>query len=172
MGRDWEGSRHDRPCAHRLWFGPLCLPRTRARCQWCVSTSCFTTCRRSHPDTTLIPLLPSRSPRSAFCKFLCLSGCVLPFPSPPYASHTTEIKLIVMSLIARATPTLLEGKFEVADPLNTVRLSFVWCSDILSGCLRLPGTHVSPVSFSSALRLTRLVRSHIGTTLNFTHVYR
>ena len=33
----------------------------------------------------------------------------------------TEIKLIVMSLIARATPTLLEGKFEVADPLNTVR---------------------------------------------------
>ena len=34
-----------------------------------------------------------------------------------------EIKLIVMSLIARATPTLLEGKFEVADPLNTVRLS-------------------------------------------------
>ena len=26
-----------------------------------------------------------------------------------------------MSLIARATPTLLEGKFEVSDPLNTVR---------------------------------------------------
>ena len=26
-----------------------------------------------------------------------------------------------MSLIARATPTLLEGKFEIADPLNTVR---------------------------------------------------
>ncbi|CDO77266.1 hypothetical protein BN946_scf184753.g16 [Trametes cinnabarina] len=31
-----------------------------------------------------------------------------------------EIKLIVLSLIARATPSLLEGKFEVADPLNTV----------------------------------------------------
>ncbi|KAH9854415.1 cytochrome P450, partial [Lenzites betulinus] len=31
-----------------------------------------------------------------------------------------EIKLIVLSLIARATPTLLEGKFEVSDPLNTV----------------------------------------------------
>ena len=28
-----------------------------------------------------------------------------------------------MSLIARATPTLLEGKFEIADPLNTVRPS-------------------------------------------------
>ena len=36
-------------------------------------------------------------------------------------SPHTEIKLIVFSLIARATPTLLEGKFEVADPLNTVR---------------------------------------------------
>ncbi len=31
-----------------------------------------------------------------------------------------EIKLIVLSLIGRATPTLLEGKFTVSDPLNTV----------------------------------------------------
>ena len=39
----------------------------------------------------------------------------------------TEIKLIVLSLIARATPTLLEGKHEVSDPLNTVRISLPFC---------------------------------------------
>ena len=46
------------------------------------------------------------------------------------ALYPPEIKLIVMCLIARSTPTLLEGKFEVADPLNTVRaavdLMFHW----------------------------------------------
>lgn len=41
--------------------------------------------------------------------------------SPSAVGHRVEIKLIVMSLIARSTPTLLEGKFEVSDPLNTVR---------------------------------------------------
>ena len=38
-----------------------------------------------------------------------------------FSDMSTEIKLIVLSLIARATPTLLEGRFEIADPLNTVR---------------------------------------------------
>ncbi|KAI0774921.1 cytochrome P450 [Trametes elegans] len=33
-----------------------------------------------------------------------------------------EIKMIVFSLVGRATPTVLEGKFEVSDPLNTVTL--------------------------------------------------
>ncbi|RPD64783.1 cytochrome P450 [Lentinus tigrinus ALCF2SS1-6] len=42
------------------------------------------------------------------------------FACPGRVLAVNEIKLIVMSLIARATPTLLEGKFEVADPLNTV----------------------------------------------------
>ena len=44
----------------------------------------------------------------------------------PFRFHAVlpapEINLIVMCLIARSTPTLLEGKFEVADPLNTVRV--------------------------------------------------
>ncbi|KZT02231.1 cytochrome P450 [Laetiporus sulphureus 93-53] len=34
--------------------------------------------------------------------------------------YGTEIKLIVLCLIGRATPSLLEGRFEVTDPLNTV----------------------------------------------------
>lgn len=34
--------------------------------------------------------------------------------------HPTELKLIVLTLIGRATPSLLEGHFEVTDPLNTV----------------------------------------------------
>ncbi|KAH9923189.1 cytochrome P450 [Epithele typhae] len=42
------------------------------------------------------------------------------FACPGRVLAVNEIKLIVMSLIARATPSLLEGKFEVADPLNTV----------------------------------------------------
>ncbi|KAH9885397.1 cytochrome P450 [Cubamyces lactineus] len=42
------------------------------------------------------------------------------FACPGRVLAINEIKLIVFSLIARATPTLLEGKFEVADPLNTV----------------------------------------------------
>ncbi|KAI0701240.1 cytochrome P450 [Cerioporus squamosus] len=42
------------------------------------------------------------------------------FACPGRVLAVNEIKLIVMSLIARATPTLLEGKFEVSDPLNTV----------------------------------------------------
>ncbi|KAI0756134.1 cytochrome P450 [Daedaleopsis nitida] len=42
------------------------------------------------------------------------------FACPGRLLAVNEIKLIVMSLIARSTPTLLEGKFEVSDPLNTV----------------------------------------------------
>ncbi|KAI0370067.1 cytochrome P450 [Pilatotrama ljubarskyi] len=42
------------------------------------------------------------------------------FACPGRVLAINEIKLIVFSLIARATPTLLEGKFEVTDPLNTV----------------------------------------------------
>ncbi|KAI8989060.1 cytochrome P450 [Trametes punicea] len=42
------------------------------------------------------------------------------FACPGRVLAINEIKLIVLSLIARATPTLLEGKFEVTDPLNTV----------------------------------------------------
>ncbi|EJF67426.1 cytochrome P450 [Dichomitus squalens LYAD-421 SS1] len=42
------------------------------------------------------------------------------FACPGRVLAVNEIKLIVMSLIARATPTLLEGRFEVSDPLNTV----------------------------------------------------
>ncbi|PIL31185.1 cytochrome P450 [Ganoderma sinense ZZ0214-1] len=42
------------------------------------------------------------------------------FACPGRVLAVNEIKLIVMCLIARSTPTLLEGKFEVADPLNTV----------------------------------------------------
>ncbi|KAI0801421.1 cytochrome P450 [Fomes fomentarius] len=42
------------------------------------------------------------------------------FACPGRVLAINEIKLIVMSLIARSTPVLLEGKFEVADPLNTV----------------------------------------------------
>ncbi|KAI0756132.1 cytochrome P450 [Daedaleopsis nitida] len=42
------------------------------------------------------------------------------FACPGRVLAVNEIKLIVMSLIARSTPTLLEGKFEVSDPLNTV----------------------------------------------------
>nr|VWP00915.1 V-SNARE [Ganoderma boninense] len=41
------------------------------------------------------------------------------FACPGRVLAVNEIKLIVMCLIARSTPTLLEGKFEVADPLNT-----------------------------------------------------
>ena len=48
------------------------------------------------------------------------SGCL------PNTSPFTEMKLIVLSLIARSTPTLLEGKFEVSDPLNTVRV-LIFC---------------------------------------------
>ena len=47
----------------------------------------------------------------------------MPYDARISALPTAEIKLIVMSLIARSTPTLLEGKFEVADPLNTVRFA-------------------------------------------------
>ncbi|EED79678.1 predicted protein [Postia placenta Mad-698-R] len=39
---------------------------------------------------------------------------------PDEATLNPEIKLIVLSLIGRATPSLLEGRFEVTDPLNTV----------------------------------------------------
>lgn len=39
---------------------------------------------------------------------------------PDEATLNSEIKLIVLSLIGRATPSLLEGRFEVTDPLNTV----------------------------------------------------
>ncbi|KAI0352283.1 cytochrome P450 [Trametes cingulata] len=42
------------------------------------------------------------------------------FACPGRVLAINEIKLIVFSLIARATPKLLEGKFEVTDPLNTV----------------------------------------------------
>ncbi|KAI0779004.1 cytochrome P450 [Trametes elegans] len=42
------------------------------------------------------------------------------FACPGRVLAVNEIKLIVLSLIARATPTLLEGKYEVSDPLNTV----------------------------------------------------
>ncbi|KAI0829055.1 cytochrome P450, partial [Trametes gibbosa] len=42
------------------------------------------------------------------------------FACPGRVLAINELKLIVLSLIARATPTLLEGKFEVSDPLNTV----------------------------------------------------
>ncbi|OBZ68632.1 Lanosterol 14-alpha demethylase [Grifola frondosa] len=42
------------------------------------------------------------------------------FACPGRVLAVNEIKLIVFSLIARATPSLLEGFFEVSDPLNTV----------------------------------------------------
>ncbi|KAI0714630.1 cytochrome P450 [Earliella scabrosa] len=42
------------------------------------------------------------------------------FACPGRVLAVNEMKLIVLSLIARSTPTLLEGKFEVSDPLNTV----------------------------------------------------
>nr|BED42997.1 cytochrome P450 monooxygenase [Trametes versicolor] len=42
------------------------------------------------------------------------------FACPGRVLAINEIKLIVASLIGRATPTLLEGKFTVSDPLNTV----------------------------------------------------
>ncbi|CCL98059.1 uncharacterized protein FIBRA_00053 [Fibroporia radiculosa] len=42
------------------------------------------------------------------------------FACPGRVLAVNEIKLIVLCLIGRATPSLLEGRFEVTDPLNTV----------------------------------------------------
>ncbi|KAH9829481.1 cytochrome P450 [Rhodofomes roseus] len=42
------------------------------------------------------------------------------FACPGRVLAINEIKLIVLCLIGRATPSLLEGRFEVTDPLNTV----------------------------------------------------
>lgn len=42
------------------------------------------------------------------------------FACPGRVLAINEIKLIVLGLIGRATPTLPEGRFEVSDPLNTV----------------------------------------------------
>ncbi|PCH34324.1 cytochrome P450 [Wolfiporia cocos MD-104 SS10] len=42
------------------------------------------------------------------------------FACPGRVLAVNEIKLIILCLIGRATPSLLEGKFVVTDPLNTV----------------------------------------------------
>ncbi|EPS97861.1 hypothetical protein FOMPIDRAFT_142801 [Fomitopsis schrenkii] len=42
------------------------------------------------------------------------------FACPGRVLAINEIKLIVLCLVGRATPRLLEGRFEVTDPLNTV----------------------------------------------------